>query len=197
MLDQETGSPVLEGRAGETLRVCPKCQPQFQPKRRNQKYCTSGCQKNASRSSRKAEYKVVNQKHYSRAIDLAEMVFSKPVEERLGAMKDILSLIPVDAGLRNILRDPKLLRANPSLSQGLFYRGQTKTISQAANAYTQKFFGVSIKTYIGQVLDGSLDENFPVAQSKYNGAVPSLKKLKKPKCWHRQLQPEKCGLPGM
>ncbi|UWQ03974.1 hypothetical protein [Aliiroseovarius crassostreae] len=165
MLDSTNGSPSDEVATTVTLKVCPKCQTQFQPARRNQRYCNRQCQKNAARGPRQTENARMTSQHYTRALDLAHMVYSKPIFERLGAMKDILDCVPHDAGLRRILRDPTLLCANPFFEHRYFVRGRDKTISQAANAYTQKFFGVSIVTYVQQVLEGRVNEEFPVRRA--------------------------------
>jgi hypothetical protein len=69
-----------------------------------------------------------------------------------------------EAGWRRILTDPTFLRASPE-DKHLFHRrapGAYKTISQAANAYTQKFFGVSIQTYFEMHRTGDLADEFPV-----------------------------------
>lgn len=70
-------------------------------------------------------------------------------------MKHILELIPVDAGLRNILTDPKLHMQPPTL-------GKRLNIAKAANAYTQKFFGLSIKRYIKAVRSGEEPDGIPL-----------------------------------
>jgi hypothetical protein len=108
------------------------------------------------------------------------MIYSVPVSERLGVMQHILSHVCTDAGLRRILTDPKLLREPP--------RGDSrKNIAKAANAHTQKFFGVSIKTYIEQRQEGTVNEAHPVTREVDHGFVPSLKPMRKPKCWHRAV----------
>jgi len=105
------------------------------------------------------------------------MVYSSAPSERLGVMKHILSFIDQDTGLRRILTDPKLLCQEPRADN-------KKNIAQAASAYTQMFFGVSIKTYIGQARKGTLNENHPIARKVNYGSVPFLGKIRKPRCWH-------------
>lgn len=163
-----------------THKLCPKCQTEFTPKRSNQTYCTDACRKNGTRGSRKAEDWRANEEHQARAHDLFHMIYSAPVSERLGVMQHILSHVPIDAGLRRILTDPKLLREPP--------RGDgRKNIAKAANAYTKKFFGVSIKTFIAQSREGTLNEAHPVTREMDHGAVLRLKPMRRVKCWHHPV----------
>ena len=163
-----------------SVRTCPKCATEFRPKRKDKRFCSRECQKassnNASRGSRYGENKARSYRHYERAMRLAEMVYSVAPHERLGVMKDILSHAPHDAGLRNILSDPSLLKAHPASDNGLFFRGRTKTISQAANAYTQMFFGVSIRTYLGKVRAGEVIEGIEIVRNVAEGPKPMTKK---------------------
>lgn len=134
---------------------CPVCSTAFIPQRANQKYCNRACQKNASRGSRKIENRERSWRHYKRAHDLFEMIYTVAPQERLGVMKHILGFIPTDAGLRNILTDPELLQQPP--------RGDGRmNIAKAANAYTQMFYGISIKRYIRAVRDGHEPEAVPL-----------------------------------
>lgn len=180
-----------------TLNACPKCNEEFTPKRTNQQYCSSQCQKSASRNTargpRDTEHQLANAYHYSRALDLADLLYSAPIGDRLGIMKAILeAAIEHDSGLRRILTDPKLLRANPT-EKHLFHRrasGSFKTISQAANAYTQKFCGVSIQTYLRETRLGAAWDDYEVKRTVDHGPVPRLTKIRKAKCWHRPLKSE-------
>lgn len=65
-------------------------------------------------------------------------------------------LIPHDAGLRNILTDPELHKRRPRADGRM-------NIAKAANAYTQKFFGLSIKRYIKAVKAGEKPDGIPLA----------------------------------
>jgi hypothetical protein len=85
------------------------------------------------------------------------MIYSIPPRERLGMMRHILSFVETDAGLCNILTDPKLLTAPPKANNRM-------NIAKAASAYTKKFFGVSIQTYVKQVKAGTVNENHPVTR---------------------------------
>ncbi len=149
------------------LKSCPQCNHIFEPKRSNQKFCSRVCQKaathNTSRGGRKSENARRNERHYARAKDLAEMIYSAPPIERYGLMKHILSFVDVDSGLRNILRDPSLLKAEPRLDGRMNF-------AKAANAYTQQQFGVSIKTYLRRVLDG---EELELAEIDHNRSQPA------------------------
>jgi len=138
---------------------CPSCSTVFIPKRSNQRYCSRACQRstsrNAARGNRTNENKHRSWQHYERADRLKEMIYSTPPHERLGMMKHILELIPDDAGLRNILTDPKLHKQPP--------RGDKRVnVAKAADAYTQKFFGLSIKRYIKAIRAGEEPEGIPL-----------------------------------
>lgn len=160
------------------LKSCPKCSQDFVPKRSNQKYCSDACRKNATRGARKTENMNRNIHHYAYATDLENMVYSVTPSERLGVMMHILEHVHHDAGLRNILSDPKLLREEPRKSG-------RKNIAKAANAYTQKFFGLSIQTYLHRVRNGGTPRGIEVVWHGDLGPVPNIKhKITKPRCWH-------------
>ncbi len=133
------------------LKACARCSHTFEPRRSDQKYCSVKCKKagskNTARGDRALENKRRSRTHYERARDLEQMVYSVAPSERLGGMRHILSYVPVDAGLRNILCDPKLLSEQPRVSG-------RKNIAQAASRYTRKFYGLSIQTYVQRVQAG-------------------------------------------
>ncbi len=139
---------------------CPACGTSFMRKRSNQTYCSRPCQRKTSRNSargdRSAENKQRSRKHYDRAARLTEVIYSTPPQKRLGMMKHILSLIPHDAGLRNILTDLELHKEPPRADNRL-------NIAKAANAYTQKFFGLSVKRYISAAQAGAEPEGIPLS----------------------------------
>ena len=134
---------------------CPGCSTAFMPNRSNQSYCSRACQKNASRGTRSAENRTRSWRHYERAHRLTEMIYCAPPQERLGVMKHILEFIPDDAGLRNILTDPELHMKPPRADSRM-------NIAKAANAYTQMFFGLSIRRYIKAVRAGQEPEGTPL-----------------------------------
>ncbi len=138
---------------------CPGCSAAFAPKRSNQRYCSSGCQRrssrNSSRGSRSTENRQRSRRHYERVHRLTEMIYSAPPQERLGVMKHILDFVPHDAGLRNILTDHELHRQTPR-SDGRM------NIAKAANAYTKMFFGLSIQRYIEVIRAGHKPEGIPL-----------------------------------
>lgn len=133
---------------------CPGCTTSFTPQRLNQSYCSRACQKNASRGNRRVENRERSRRHYERAQRLAEMVYSASPQERLGVMKHILEFIPSDAGLRNILTDPEIHMQPPRADCRM-------NIAKAANAYTKKFYGLSIKRYMAAVRSGREPESIP------------------------------------
>lgn len=162
------------GMSADTAIICPTCNCSFEPKRSNQIYCAEPCQKNASRGSREVEAKVRNKLHYRRALDLAEAVYTAPIDQRLGIMKNILEAArDHDAVLRNILRYPPFLAASPD-DKNLFHRrapGSYRTISQAADAYCRKFFGLSVADYLRDGFEGEHE----VTRKVDFGSVPRLK----------------------
>ncbi len=110
---------------------------------------------NASRGNRNAANRERTWKHYERATRIQQLIYLAPPNERLGVMKDILSAIPRDAGLRNILTDPKLLREEPR-------RDNRLNVAKAAHAYVRLFFGLSIKPYIKVVMAGREPVGIPL-----------------------------------
>jgi hypothetical protein len=169
----------------DTAIICPTCKSSFEPKRSNQIYCAKSCQNNASRGTRQIEANARNRLHYRRALDLAELVYTAPIDQRLGIMKTILEAArDHDAVLRNILRYPGFLKASPE-DRYLFHRrapGSYRTISQAANAYCRKFFGLSVADYLKDGFEGEHE----VTHKVDFGSVPRLKPkvMREAKCWH-------------
>lgn len=191
-----TANPA--GSSSAAPLCCPVCSEEFQPRRRDQKYCSKKCAKvpsrNTCRSVRTAERKRANMEHYSAALALAAMLYGAPPCERLGVMKEIIdSAASGDSRTRRVLTDLRLLRASPN-DVHLFHRrapGAYRTISQAANAYTRKFFGVSIQDFLKQAREGDFNKEHEVRRSAKLGAVPRLNKIRKARCWHRPLPDEK------
>lgn len=82
------------------IRKCPQCGDAFIPKRRNQRYCSSACRKNASRSRRKgdadAPAPVIQKPRHriktrGKSRDLSREDFEDMVEP-LGSYEDMLRL---------------------------------------------------------------------------------------------------------
>lgn len=138
---------------------CPACSIVFKPKRSNQKFCSRDCQRRASRNSSRGDRSIENMErswqHYERAYRLTEMVYSTAPQQRLGMMKHILEFIPHDAGLRNILTDPEM-HMKPPRADGRM------NVAKAANAYTQKFYDLSIQRYIEAIRSGQKPEGIPL-----------------------------------
>lgn len=139
---------------------CPGCSATFMPKRSNQNYCSRECQRrtsrNATRGNRSTENRQRSWRHYERADRLSEMIYNAPPQDRLGVMKHILDFIPHDAGLRNILTDRELHMKPPRADSRM-------NIAKAADAYTQKFFGLSIKRYIKTIRARQEPEGSPLS----------------------------------
>ena len=166
-----------------TTSVCPRCDTEFTPRRSNQKYCTDPCRKNATRGSRPRENAERTLRHFERSQRLVEMLYKTPPLERYGTMKHILSYVPVDSGLRNILTDPALLSERPRVDG-------RKNIAKAADAYTKKFFGVSISTYVRKTRNGDELDGAPVKAVTISPPVPNLRPHLSPRnvrCLHKPL----------
>lgn len=175
---------MLEYDRINTTASCPRCAAEFHPKRSNQRFCTRACQKASSdhtaRGPRTKENKAMNYRHYERASRLAEMVYTAAPNERLGIIKHILSFVDQDAGLRRVLTDPKLMTEPPRADNKM-------NIAQTASAYTKKFFGVSIGTYLKQVRSGNQPAFQEVPAQVDLGSAPRLRTIKAARCWHRPL----------
>ncbi len=138
---------------------CPRCQVDFLPGRKNQKYCSQPCQKSASRNAARGTRTVDASPdlrrrslvHYDTAMRLAEMVYTAPPNKRLGLMSDLIRRARGgDRKLRNILTDPTLLRASPD-DKSLFFRrapASYRTIAQAADAYCRMFWGQGVRAVV-------------------------------------------------
>lgn len=126
----------------------------------------------------------MNQKHIALLIHLNHLVFGVPRDQQLGAMKRVLDtateqditirgaygdstdahVVPKiwkvsPADIRRLLTDPRLTKANRynEAHDYLFYGCRPKTISQAAHAFTMKFFGMSLRDYLKAARDGEVD----------------------------------------
>jgi hypothetical protein len=95
------------------------------------------------------------------------MVYSAPPQNRLGVMKHILEFITEDAGLRNILTDPELHMKPPRADNRL-------NITKAANAYTQAFYGLSVRKFIQSVQSGQPPEGIPLTDAQASQATTTL-----------------------
>ncbi|MCU9839673.1 hypothetical protein OEZ49_18010 [Ruegeria sp. WL0004] len=181
---------MLDATSPEVMAVeeisCPVCGIEFIPRRSNQQYCSRCCQKNATRGDRYFENFERSEVEAARARHLMDMLYGAPPGERLGVMKDILSFVPCDSGLRNILTRPELLRDAPFSSS----RGRMN-IAKAADAYTKMFFGVSIRTYVKVARTGAELPEAEVRSATDTGPVPNLRRRltkKKVRCIHRPLR---------
>lgn len=167
--------------------VCPKCNSGFTTSRTNQTFCSRPCQKaatqNAARGNRSRENTDRNLRHFERSQRLFEMIYTTPPSERLGAMQHILSFIPVDSGLRNILTDPALLSERHRVDG-------RKNIAKAADAYTKKFFGVSISTYVRKARAGTEFDCVLVTRTEVAQPIPKLRPVlttDNVRCIHKPL----------
>lgn len=163
--------------------VCLKCSAEFTPKRCGQVYCTRMCQRHAARGNRTQENTHRSYSHFERSQRLFEMIYSVPPRSRLGVMQHILSFVPMDAGLRNILTDPQLLSEPPRVDGRM-------NIAKAADAYAKKFMGVSIATYVRKVRAGAELEGVPVRPTDMAAPIPKLRPVLTPdnvRCIYKPL----------
>ena len=114
------------GRNGLASSICPKCSEAFMSKRSNQTYCSTQCQKSASRNAARGdrvfEKRRKNEDHFIRAEWLSyDMNRMSPAKQR----KMILALLEAASGanraLRDILLDPRLLKADRGDPIGKLY----------------------------------------------------------------------------
>ena len=164
---------------------CPACGNSFTRQRTNQQYCSRCCQQNAARTDRFLENILRDEYQSARAADLRAMLYAAPPNERLGIMKDILDAAEHDGSLRNILTWPILLADR----MGTAGRGQSNT-AKAADAYTKKFFGVSITTYIRGIRRGARPLPIEIDRASNPGPVPMIKTRLHSgnvKCIHKSL----------
>lgn len=169
---------------------CETCSAGFAPKRKDQRYCSKGCARkatrNATRTTRTKENKRMNEQHYDRARAMFRRIYSVAPNQRLGVMQYFLSLVPTDADLRRILSDPALLSIEPRADG-------RKNVAKAADAYVRMFHGIGIRKYIKLIMSGQEVPEVPInrPEVKPEFAVPNIRhKLRKPHCWHRPLQPK-------
>lgn len=134
---------------------CPQCGVQFHAKRSNQKFCDRECQRassrNTTRGPRLVENAERNRDHYSRAATLCYDLNRMPAWKRLPFVSRlIVAAKDGDAKLRNILTDPRLLRADRASGIGKLYPDTNNmddlNIAKEANAYCQQRWNISIKT---------------------------------------------------
>lgn len=137
---------------------CPKCGVQFQPRRRNQRFCDRECQrvatKHSARGSRAVENDQRNRDHYERAARLCyDFNRMAPWKRPAYLSRLIVAAKDGNAKLRNILTDPKLLGADRTSPIGKLYPDSKNcdvlNIAKEANAYCRKQWGIGIKAAIG------------------------------------------------
>lgn len=127
--------------------LCIECGDTF-PFRSNKRFCSPRCRKqNSQKAIRRAS--PMNAEHspttrrdqrvtYDRAMRLAEELYTRPIDERLGFMENLIQLARSgeDPTLARILTLPALLRPDPNKPWLFWRRNKTYcTIAQAANRY--------------------------------------------------------------
>lgn len=146
---------MTEGAASVALNPqepsCPGCKTPFKRKRSNQLYCSSACQKaasrNAARGPRDVENANRNRDHYSRAAWLCYDIVRMPEARRDRALHDLLVTAKGAGGakLRNILLDPRLLGAPRDSPLGKLYPDTSdpsvSNIAKQTNAYCRLRWG--------------------------------------------------------
>lgn len=139
--------------------TCAACSQEFTAKRKDQRFCSRGCQKNAARGPRDAthspEAQGRNRLHYIRAAWLCHDLYKAPPASRLGIMAELIEAArEQDGQLRVILTDPRLLSAPPDSRIGKLYpddrNPEVKNIAKAADAYCRAFWGHGVRDVVYQ-----------------------------------------------
>ncbi|MEW2915511.1 hypothetical protein AB1A64_00420 [Ruegeria sp. ANG10] len=138
-------------------RNCPNCGLEFQPRRRNQKYCQPNCRKGAYQQKDRKKNPVNakssptkrrgNTEFFELANRLAEDMYSMKPSERLGFMKDLVDQARSgNQKIREVLTNQFILYATVDEYPWLFHRRSRsfQNITQAANAYCRKFWGTGV-----------------------------------------------------
>lgn len=95
--------------------ICPKCAEAFQPKRRNQRYCSDPCRKNATRGSRKVadswDEKRRNETRKGRVRGLSHALYETPPIYRAEFMERLIAEARGNAELRRLVTNREMLRS--------------------------------------------------------------------------------------
>lgn len=125
-----------------TPKPCPKCNIQFTPRRTNQTYCSSRCQKNASRQDRSGEYAQEGTRDAERIHDLTDAYVRNHRPE--ARPQFIANLIQA------------AIHGNRNVRRALSYRGTLRdedggrypSIGQEADRVCLKVFGKSVAAFL-------------------------------------------------
>ena len=136
-------------------RLCEYCKKHIEG-RPNKRFCSSNCRKRFSEPKRNARNSPTKRREntelFDRAFKLSEALYSLPISERLGYMKELIDRAREhdDKQLRDILSNFYLLKANCSREPWLFYRRswQNPTIAQAARNYCKRFWHSNVKDVV-------------------------------------------------
>ncbi len=133
---------------------CPNCGIEFQPQRRNQKYCQPNCrkgayqrkdrQKNPANAKSSPTKRRANTELFDFAKRLAEDLYTMKPSERLGFVKGLIDQARGgNQNVREVLTNQLLLYATVEECPWPFHRRSRsfRNITQAANAYCRKFWG--------------------------------------------------------
>lgn len=136
-------------RAPSTLPECPRCGITFQPKRRNQRYCTTDCQKKASRNSARgstsatdsADRRHTKRRQRATLAWLNETYYTTPPGQRLGLLKEWLDTGRAgDTQMKSVLTRPDFLRRQ---EQGACFRYNLAypPVPYLADRFAKRFLG--------------------------------------------------------
>lgn len=146
--------------------ICSVCGNVFARKRKNQQYCSTKCQKNASRTCRRRENAKRSEDHYHRASWLLHDLTRMTKDKRTHLIQGLLEAASGGhAPTRNLLLDPRLLGADRGSMLGKLPKDRLNhdrpNIAKIVNRYCQDSYGCTVK-------DAILDDGKP-AYRKFVG----------------------------
>lgn len=129
-------------------RLCPTCGKGFVPRRKDARFCRPLCQQKSSRGPRTIKDSHAerdrNRRHYSRARELADDLYSLPPGQRLGYMRELIAAAREgNTDLRAILTDKAVMCGSSRYTP----KGRL-TIAQAADRYCRAFWGHDVKAVV-------------------------------------------------
>jgi len=138
--------------------TCPYCEIQFTKRRRDQKFCKSGCRSLFGQRKARAQTSVNStnsrDKHrsnlelFDRMIVLTELYHKTPIDQRLGVLRELVAAArDGDFKLRAVLSNPVLIntsRARDSYPRALLRRHQFPlSIGKIVDLYCRRFWKAS------------------------------------------------------
>lgn len=152
--------------------ICSVCNDTFTKKRTNQRYCSTKCQKNASRTCRRRENAKRSEDHYHRASWLLHDLTRMTKDKRTHLIQGLLEAASGShAATRNMLLDPRLLGAEKGSMLGKLPKDSLNrdkpNIAKIVNRYCQESYGCTVK-------DAILDDGKPAYRKFIGDPVRAL-----------------------